>query len=92
MPKSKLEMYVDILKIIAQNYSFETSKIADSLEMGNKELKLRLTFLAKQGLVDKQRVYNYGVVYLITLEGIKVLRYFNELKKVLPVIGKIRES
>ncbi len=85
MPKSKLEIYVDILKIISQNYSFETSKIADALNIGAKDLKMCLTFLVKQGLVDKRKVCNYRVVYLITLEGVNVLKHFNELK-VLPVI------
>jgi predicted transcriptional regulator len=87
MPKSKLEIYVDVLKIIAQNYWFGASKIAVALKIGTKELKICLTFLVKQGLVDKRKVCNYRIVYLITLQGVKVLRHFNEPKQELPSIG-----
>jgi predicted transcriptional regulator len=92
MPKSKLEIYVDVLKIIAQNYSFEISRIADALSMGTKELKICLTFLVKQGLVDKRKVCNCKVDYLITQQGIGVLRHFNEIEQGVPLIGEIRVS
>jgi len=84
MPKSKLEMYVDVLKIVAHEHSFET-KIPEVLNIADKELKMCLTFLVKQGLLEKRRVRNCKRIYLITLDGVNVLKHFNELK-VRPVI------
>jgi predicted transcriptional regulator len=92
MPKTKLEIYVDVLKILAQKDSRKTDSIAVALNIGVVELKMCLTFLLKQGLVDKQKVGSYGVDYLITPQGIRVLRHFNELKQGLPSIGEIRVS
>jgi predicted transcriptional regulator len=85
MPKSKLEMYVYVLKIVAQECPSEIIKIPEVLNIGDKELKMCLTFLVKQGLVEKRRLCNCKRIYLITLEGVNVLKHFNELK-VLPVI------
>jgi predicted transcriptional regulator len=92
MPKTKLEIYVDVLKILAQKDSHKTDSIVVALNIGVAELKMCLTFLLKQGLVDKQKVDSYGVDYLITPQGIRVLRHFNELKQRLPSIEEIRVS
>jgi predicted transcriptional regulator len=92
MPKTKLEMYVDVLNILAQNNLHKTDDIADGLNISFKELKICLTFLLKQGLVDKRKVGNYIEDYLITQGGIRVLRYFNELKQGLPMRGEINRS
>lgn len=80
-------MYVDVLKVLAQKDSCKIDNIAGGLNIGEVELKICLTFLVKQGLVDKRKGGNYRLVYLITIEGIKVLRHFNEPTQVVPSIG-----
>jgi predicted transcriptional regulator len=92
MPKTKLEVYVDVLKILAQKDSQNANSIAVALNVGVVELKMCLSFLLKQGLVDKQKVGFHGLDFLITPMGIRVLRHFNELKQRLPSIEEIRVS
>jgi predicted transcriptional regulator len=86
MQKTKLEMYVGVLKILAQNDSVKTTYVADSLNVRTHELKIYLAFLLKQDLVEERKLSNNGVIYLITQRGRKVLRYFKELKQELPII------
>jgi predicted transcriptional regulator len=87
MRKTKLEMYVGFLKILAQNDSVKTTNVADSLSVKTHELKIYLAFLLKQGLVEELKLSNNRVVYLITQRGRRVLKYFRELKQELPIIG-----
>lgn len=86
MRKTKLEMYVGVLKILAQNDSVKTSNVADELNISTDELKRYLSFLLKQCLIDEQKLNNNRVVYSITQRGIRVLKYFKELKQELPTI------
>ena len=85
MQKTKLEMYVGVLKILAQNDSLKTSNVPDKLNISTDELKRYMGFLLKQGLVDEQKLSNNRVVYLITHRGIRVLKYFKELKQERPI-------
>lgn len=85
MRKTKLEMYVGALKIIAQNPSVKTCNVTNELNISTDELKKYLGFLLKQGFIDEQKLSNNRVVYVITQRGIRVLKYFNELKQELPI-------
>jgi predicted transcriptional regulator len=85
MRKTKLEIYVGVLKILAQNDSVKTSNVADELNISTDELKIYLDFLLKQYLVDEQKLSYNRVVYSITQRGIRVLKYFKELKQELPI-------
>ena len=49
-------------------------------------LKEYLDFLIKQNLVEEQHVGKKRVVYAITQRGLTVLKYFRELRGVLPII------
>jgi predicted transcriptional regulator len=53
-------------------------------------LKEYLNFLIKQGLVEERTIGKRRVVYGITQRGITVLKYFRELKQVLPIIEEAR--
>jgi predicted transcriptional regulator len=53
-------------------------------------LKEYLDFLIKQTLVEERTVGKRRVVYAITQRGITVLRYFRELKQVLPIVEEAR--
>jgi predicted transcriptional regulator len=48
-------------------------------------LKEYMDFLIKQGLVEERTIGKRRVVYAITQRGITVLKYFRELKQVLPI-------
>ena len=84
MRKTKLEMYVGVLKILAQNDLAKTCNVADELNISTDDLKKYLVFLLKQGFIYEQKLSN-NVVYLITKRGNRVLKYFNELKQELPI-------
>ena len=92
MLKTKLEMYVGVLKILAQNDSVKTGNIEYRLNLSNDELKIYLGFLLKQGLVDEQKLSNTRVAYLITQRGIGVIKFFKELKQELPITKEISTS
>jgi predicted transcriptional regulator len=87
MQKTKLEMYVGVLKILAQNDSFKTINVADELKISTSELEKYFEFLLKLSLVEERKLSNNKVVYSITQRGIKVLKHFKELKQELPITG-----
>jgi predicted transcriptional regulator len=52
-------------------------------------LKEYLDFLIKQNLVEEKVIGKRRVVYCITQRGITVLKYFRELKTLLPVAEEL---
>jgi len=55
-------------------------------------LKQYLEFLIKQNLVEERTVGKRRVVYATTQKGITVLKYFRELKQVLPLVEDARNK
>jgi predicted transcriptional regulator len=55
-------------------------------------LKEYLDFLTKQNLVEERSAGERRVVYAITQRGITVLKYFRELKQILPIVEEARNS
>jgi predicted transcriptional regulator len=49
-------------------------------------LKEYLDFLMKQGLVEERPLGKRRIVYAVTQRGLMVLKYFRELKQVLPIV------
>jgi predicted transcriptional regulator len=49
-------------------------------------LKEYLDFLMKQELVEERPLGKRRIVYAITQRGLMVLKYFRELKQVLPIL------
>ncbi|MEM2046022.1 MAG: winged helix-turn-helix domain-containing protein [Candidatus Bathyarchaeia archaeon] len=86
MRRSKLEMYIDILKVLAQRGPTKLTHIMYKANVNCSVLKEYLDFLIKQGLVEEKAVGKKRVVYAITQRGVTVLKYFRELKQVLPII------
>jgi predicted transcriptional regulator len=87
MRKTKLETYVGILKILAQNDSLETSNVTNDLKISSSELEKYFAFLFKLNLIEERKLSNIKCVYSITQRGIRVLEHFKELKQELPIIG-----
>jgi predicted transcriptional regulator len=86
MRRSKLEMYVDILQVLAHRGPLKLTHIMYKANVNCSVLKEYLDFLMKQGLVEERTVGKRRVVYNITQRGITVLKYFRELKQVLPIL------
>ncbi len=90
MRRSKLEMYIDILKVLAHRGPLKLTHIMYKANVNCSVLKQYLEFLIKQNLVEERTVGKRRVVYAITQRGITVLKYFRELKQVLPIVEESR--
>jgi len=88
--RSKLEMYVDILKVLAQRGPLKLTHVMYKANVNCSVLKEYLDFLIKQNLVDERTIGKRRVVYAVTQRGITVLKYFRELKQVLPIVEESR--
>ena len=90
MRRSKLEMYIDILKVLAHRGPLKLTHIMYKANVNCSVLKQYLDFLIKQNLVEERTAGKRRVVYAITQRGITVLKHFRELKQVLPIIEEPR--
>ena len=86
MRRSKLEMYIDILKVLSQRGPLKLTHIMYKANVNCSVLKEYLDFLIEQGLVEEKTVGKKRIVYAISEKGSMVLKYFRELKVMLPVI------
>ena len=83
-------MYIDILKVLAQRGPLKLTHIMYKANVNCSVLKEYLDFLLKQGLVEERMAGKNKTVFAITQRGITVLKYFRELKQVLPIIEEAR--
>ena len=86
MRRSKLEMYVDILKVLSHRGPLKLTHIMYKANVNCSVLKQYLDFLIQQTLVEERTLGKKRTVYAITERGIIVLKHFRELKTVLPLI------
>ena len=92
MRRSKLEMYVDILTVLAQRGPLKLTHIMYKANVNCSVLKEYLDFLLKQGLVEERNIGKQRIVFAVTQRGITVLKYFKELKEVLPIVEESRSQ
>jgi predicted transcriptional regulator len=92
MRRSKLELYVDILKVLAHRGPLKLTHIMYKSNVNCGVLKEYLDFLIKQNLVEERNVGKSRTVFAITQRGITVLKYFRELKQLLPIIEEARST
>jgi len=90
--RSKLEMYVDILSVLARRGPLKLTHVMYKANVNCSILKEYLEFLIKQGLVEERTAGKQRVVYAVTQRGITVLKYFKELKQVLPIVEETRNQ
>jgi predicted transcriptional regulator len=86
MRRSKLEMYIDILKVLSQRGPLKLTHIMYKANVNCSVLKEYLDFLIQQELVEEKVTGKTRIVYAVSEKGLNVLRYFRELKIMLPVI------
>ena len=92
MRRSKLEMYVDILTVLAHKGPLKLTHIMYKANVNCSVLKEYLDFLIKQGLVEERTMRKQRLVYAVTQKGITVPKYFKELKQVLPIVEEARNQ
>ena len=90
MRRSKLEMYIDILKVLAHRGPLKLTHIMYKANVNCSVLKQYLDFLIEQNLVEEQTVGKKRIVYAITDRGRTVLKYFRELRSILPIVEEAR--
>lgn len=79
-------MYIGILQVLALKGNLKLTHIMYKANVNCCVLKEYLDFLMKQGLVEERIVGKKRMVYAITQRGITTLKYFKELKQVLPIV------
>ena len=85
MRRSKLEMYVEILAVLAHRGPLKLTHIMYKANVSCSVLSEYLEFLAKQELVE-ERYAKKRRIYAVTQRGITVLKAFRELKQALPIL------
>jgi predicted transcriptional regulator len=90
--RSKLEMYVDILIVLAQKGPQKLTHMMYKANVNCSVLKEYLGFLIKQGLVEERTIVKARIVFAVTQRGITVLKYFHELEHVLPIVDEARNQ
>ena len=79
--RSRLEIYLDVLKVIANGTS-KATRIMYNSNLSWKPLKETLEFLTKQGLIEVKK-HRRSKRYYITSKGLRVLEYFKKLQELL---------
>jgi len=91
MRRSKLEMYVAILKALARHGPLKLTHVMYKANINCSVLKECLDFLIQQNLAEQQALHkkrnHETVVYAITERGLTVLKYFKELDSALQITG-----
>ncbi len=88
MRRSKLEMYVDILQVLAIKGPLKLTHIMYKSNVNCKVLKSQLEFLMKNGLVEERILRREKVIYAVTQKGISTLKAFTQIKQVFPIDEK----
>ena len=84
MRRSKLEVYIDILEVLAFKGQLKLTHIMYKSNVNCQILKTELEFLVKNGLVEKRILRKQKVVYAITTRGFSILKAFGQIKQVFP--------
>jgi predicted transcriptional regulator len=92
MRRSKLEINIDILKTLALKGPLKLSHIMYKANLNCDVLTKNLEFLIKQGLLKKRIVGREKTVYLITPQGLTLLKGWKEVKEWLPTLENENES
>ena len=90
MRRSKLEIHVDILKVLARHGPLKLTHVMYKANVNCSVLKQYLDFLIQHNLIEERTPSNKRhttrVVYGITERGITVLKHFRELNSALQII------
>lgn len=83
--RSKLEINLDILRILASQGPMEPTQLTHKTDLGQNVLRQHLDFLAQQNLVEEQKFGKTEVFYVIAERGLRVLNV------VVPIVAEARK-
>jgi predicted transcriptional regulator len=92
MRRSKMEIYIDILSVLANKGPLKLTHIMYKANVNCSLLKDNLDYLIKQKLIEERIITKERTIFAVTQHGINVLRYFKELTKALPIIEETRSQ
>jgi len=92
MRRSKLEVYIDILEVLAIRGPLKLTHIMYKSNVNCSVLKDQLEFLIKNTLVEERILRKEKVVYAVTPRGLQILKSFREIKQVFPVEEEKQQS
>jgi len=82
-------MYVDILKVLAQNGPLKLTHVMYKANVNCSVLKQNLDFLINQDLIEEQVIpkkrNKTKIRYAVTERGKTVIKYFNEVNRALQI-------
>jgi predicted transcriptional regulator len=84
MKRSKLEVKLDILKVIAQKGPLKLTHIMCKANLNWDALKKTLEYLINQGLIEECIISDGIMVYKITQQGLNLLKSFKEVSQLFP--------
>ncbi len=84
--QSKLEMYLDILKVLRYNGPLTLNQILKKTNLEKTIFNKHIDFLTKQGMVEKRAAKTNNVVFVVTQRGTNVLGYFKEFARAPPLV------
>jgi predicted transcriptional regulator len=84
MRRSKLEMYLAILKVLAYRGPLKLTHVMYKANVNCSILNEYLDFLVQKGLVEERNIRK-RTAYAITQRGLMVLKQFGELTRMLPL-------
>ncbi len=84
-----MEMYIDILKVMAKNGPLKLTHVMYKANVNCSVLKQNLEFLIQQNLIEEQitvkKRNKTKISYAITERGRTVIKYFNEVNRALHI-------
>ena len=83
MRRSKLEMYIDILKVLALKGPLKLTHIMNKANVNGVVLTEYLDSLIEKGLVEERTIKDRSTVFAVTQRGINLLKVFREFTQVL---------
>ncbi len=96
MRRSKLEIHIDILKVLARHGPLKLTHIMYKANVNCSVLKQYLSLLIQQEVVEEQAVRKRGsktgTVYAITERGKALLKYFKELDIALQITEEAQNA
>lgn len=88
-----MEMYIDILKVMAKNGPLKLTHVMYKANVNCSVLKQNLEFLIQQNLIEEQitvkKRNKTKISYAITERGRTVIKYFNEVNRALHITKEI---
>jgi predicted transcriptional regulator len=79
--RSKLEMYIDILKVLEQKGPLRITPLINKANVNGNLLKECLDLLIKHGLIVTQAVGKSSLAYATTDRGTAVIKFFTGANK-----------